>query len=96
VEELQVPESVPIELKRFAITLADEVDVARAAEKLNTTSADLRKQIDALETQLCIYIFKPRQKKAELTEEGTFLIKAFRKSVALHDRNASKDADETQ
>jgi DNA-binding transcriptional LysR family regulator len=96
VEELQVPESVPIELKRSAITLADELDVARAVKKLSTTAADLRKQIDALETQLCIYIFKPRQKTVELTEEGIFLIKAFRTSVALHDRNASKDADETQ
>uniref|UniRef100_E6QMM2 Uncharacterized protein n=1 Tax=mine drainage metagenome TaxID=410659 RepID=E6QMM2_9ZZZZ len=29
----------------------------------------------------------------ELTEEGQFLVKAFRESVALHDRNASKKPD---
>ena len=89
-------ESVPIELKRIAIAVAGELDYARAAEKLNTTSANLRKQINAFETQLCFYIFKPRQKKVELTEEGQFLIKVFRESVALHDRNASKGVNEIQ
>lgn len=88
-------ESVPIELKRIAIAVADELDYARAAEKLNTTSANLRRQINAFETQLCFYIFKPGEKKVELTKEGQFLIKVFRESVALHDRNVSKNPDKT-
>lgn len=89
-------ESIDINLKRAAITLADELSYPRAAEKLKISSAELRKHISALEAQLYLRIFKPRQKKVELTEEGQFLIKAFRESVALHDRNASKGADETQ
>ncbi len=81
-----MPESIAIGLKRAAIILAEQLDYARAAEKLSITSAVLRKQIAALEALLYLRIFKPRQKKVELTEEGQFLIKAFRESVALHDR----------
>jgi DNA-binding transcriptional LysR family regulator len=91
-----VSESIDIKLKRAAIMLADELSYPRAAEKVNIASAELRKQISTLEAQLCFHIFKPRQKKVELTQEGQFLVKAFRESIALHDRNASKDADETQ
>jgi DNA-binding transcriptional LysR family regulator len=72
------------------------LDYARAAVKLSTTPAELRKQISTLEAQLYFHIFKPTQREVELTEEKQFLIKAFRESVALHDRNAGEDADETQ
>jgi DNA-binding transcriptional LysR family regulator len=90
-----VSESIDIKLKRAAILLANELRYPRAAEKLNISSAELRKRISALEAQLYCHIFKPRQKSVELTEEGQFLIKAFRESVALHDRNASEDTAET-
>lgn len=89
-------ESVAIGLKRAAIILAEELNYARAAQELGIASAELRKQISALETQLCFHIFKPRQKEVELTEEGRFLIKAFRESVALHDRNVREGPDDTQ
>ncbi len=82
-------ESIPIGLKRAAIALAEQLDYARAAEQLKVSSSELRKQVSALETQLCFHIFKPRQKKVELTDEGQFLIEVFSKSVALHDRNDS-------
>lgn len=88
-------ESIPIALKRAAIVLTDELDYARAAEKLNLTSSELRKQVSTLETQLCLHIFKPRQKRVELTEEGQFLIRAFREALALHDRDGSERAAET-
>ena len=91
-----MPESIAIGLKRAAIILAEDLDYSRAAEKLGITSVELRKQISALEAQLYFHIFKPKQKKVELTEEGQFLIEVFRKSVALHDRNVSKDINETQ
>lgn len=80
-------ECIAIGLKRAAIALAEQLDYARAAELLKISSAELRKQVSALETQLYFHIFKPRQKKVEPTKEGQFLIKAFRESVALHDRN---------
>lgn len=79
-------ESIPISLKRAAIALAEHLDYAKAAEQLGLSSAELKRQVSALETQLYLHIFKPRQKKVELTEDGQFLIKAFRDAVALHDR----------
>jgi len=91
-----VAESIKIKFKLAAIMLAEELSYRRAAEKLNLSSAELRKQISALEAQLYLHIFKARQKKVELTEEGQFLIKVFREAVALHDRNASKDEDDIQ
>ncbi len=89
-------ESIEIKLKRAAIMLADELSYAQAAEKLSISSGELRKQISTLERQLYLRIFKRRQGGVDLTEEGQFLIKAFREAVALHDRTVSKGADETQ
>lgn len=80
-----MPESITIALKRAAITLADELDYAQAAKKLNITSAELQRQITALESQLYFHIFKPGQERVEPTEEGQFLIRAFRESVAVHE-----------
>ena len=74
--------------------LADELSYPRAAKTVNITSDAFRKQITALETQLCFHIFKPSQRKVELTEEGQFLIKAFRKAVALHDRKEQDGPNE--
>ena len=87
-----MPESISIDLKRAAIALAEELNYARAAERLGVTSAELRTQISALETLLCLRIFKPRQRRVELTEEGRFLIKVFREAVALHDARIAKES----
>ncbi len=83
-------EFIDIKLKRAAIMLADELDYPKAAEKLNISLAELKRQIFSLEAQLCLHIFRPRQKQVELTEEGKYLIRVFRQSVALHDREIAK------
>lgn len=88
-------ESIAIGLKRAVVTLADELDYVRAAEKLGVTSKELRRQIFALEMQLCLQIFEPRQKKVELTDDGQFLIKAFRDAIAVHDKNAGLGINDT-
>ncbi len=80
-------ESIPTRLKRAAIVLADALDYSKAAESLSTTPAELRDQVAALETQLCLQIFTSKHDKAELTEDGQVLIKAFREAIALHDKN---------
>jgi DNA-binding transcriptional LysR family regulator len=85
-EEPRVSESISIGLKRAAIVLAEQLDYARAAQQLNLSSAELRKQVFALETLLCLDLFKPRQRKVELTDEGRFLIKVFREAVAFYER----------
>ena len=79
-------ESISIVLKRAAIALVEQLDYARAAERLGVPSAELRKQVSALETLLCLRIFKPRQRKVEPTEEGRFLIRFFWEAVAFHER----------
>ena len=89
IEVLSVSESIDIKLKRAAIVLADELDYPKAAGKLDITSAELKKQIIALENLLCLHLFRPKQKRVELTEQGKFLIRVFRESVALHDRDIS-------
>jgi DNA-binding transcriptional LysR family regulator len=89
-----VPESIDVNLKRAAVALADELDYARAAEKLNIDSTDLKKQVFELEKTLCLHIFRRRQKRVELTKDGTFLIRVFREAVALHDR-VDGSADKT-
>jgi DNA-binding transcriptional LysR family regulator len=89
-----VSESIAISLKRAAIILADELDYAQAAEKLNITRRELREQVSTLEMHLCLRISKSRQRRVELTGDGRFLIKAFREAIAVHDRNVSKDAGE--
>ncbi len=81
-----MPETIPIGLKRAAIALAEQLDYARAAEQLHLSSAELRKQISALEDLLCLRTVKPRQKKVEPTEDGRFLIRAFREAVAFYER----------
>lgn len=88
-------ESIAICLKRAAITLAEELDYARAAEKLGITTSELRTQMSTLETLLCLHIFKPGQKRVELTDDGKFLVKAFREAIAVHDRNTSKEPNES-
>ena len=89
-------ESIDIYLKRLAIMLAAELSYPRAADKLNISSVELKKQISALEAQLYFHIFKPGQQQVELTEEGQFLLRAFRESVARHDRNADKGQHDTE
>ena len=91
-----MPESIPIKLKRAAVILADELEYSRAADRLRITSAELRNHVSELENQLCFYIFIPRRRKVELTEEGQFLIRAFREAVALHDRIAQARMTEAQ
>ena len=82
-----MPESIEVKLKWAAIMLADKLSYSNAAEELNMTPAELKRQISALETQLCFHIFRPRRKRVELTDEGKFLVEAFRRAVVLHDRS---------
>jgi DNA-binding transcriptional LysR family regulator len=84
-----VPESVDIPLKRAAIMLADELNFSRAAEKLNIPITELRDHIAALETKLSLRLFEPIQDFVKLTDEGRALIGAFRKAVAVHDKEPS-------
>lgn len=88
-------ESIPIDLRRAAIALAEELDYARAADRLHLTAAELRTRISALETQLCLYIFKPQQEAVELMREGRFLIRAFKGSLGWYEGNLDFERSES-
>lgn len=85
---LSTPESISVESRRAALAVAEQMDYPLAARQLKLSDTVLRKKVSELETQLCCHIFKPKQKKVELTYEGRFLVEAFRASIALHDRAA--------
>ncbi len=79
-------EHIDIQLKRAAVRLAEVLDYPRAAESLNLTILALTTRIEELERKLCIHIFEPGQERPQLTDDGRFLIKAFRQAVAFYER----------
>lgn len=54
---------VEIRLQIAAITLADELNFTRAAERLKITQPALSKQITELENQVQFIVFKRNQRK---------------------------------
>ncbi len=57
-----------------AVTVAEELDLDRAAKKLNTSSFALKKQICELENLLELRIFQRNRSHYEVTESGrTFM-----------------------
>jgi hypothetical protein len=67
-------EFIEIELQLAAVTLAEELSYTRAAKKLNITQPVLRKQISGLERQLELHVFRPNQRRVEVTEEGRIFL----------------------
>jgi DNA-binding transcriptional LysR family regulator len=65
------------------ITLAEELNFTRAADRLKITQPALSKQIAELESRLGVIIFKRNQKKVELTDAGQVLVIGFRDAMAL-------------
>lgn len=79
------PLSLPVDirLQLAVITLAEELNFTRAADRLKITQPALSKQIAELETRVGVIIFKRNQKKVELTEAGQALVIGFRDAMAL-------------
>lgn len=86
-----VTEHIDIRLKRAAVRLAEVLDYQRAAESLNLTTLALTSRVEELERKLCIHIFKPGQERPQLTDEGNFLIRAFREALEHHERQENHD-----
>ena len=77
-------ESLGIKLQLAAIALSEELDYARAAEKLHISVAELKLQIVELEKLLQFQIFEMDQDSLVVTIEGRFVLKECRNFLALY------------
>jgi len=80
---LPLPE---IRLQFAAVTLADELNFTRAAERLKITQPALSKQIKELEDRLGFAVFVRDQKRVELTESGQVFVRGCKDSLAILER----------
>ena len=67
----------------YFTVVARELNITRAAEKLNMSQPPLSNQIKALEEELGVQLFIRGKRHLELTEEGALLLRRAvdRKSV---------------
>lgn len=72
-----------IRLQLAALTLAEELNFTRAADRLHITQPALSKQIAELESRLGFPVFRRGQKRIELTEAGQVLIRGCRDAFAI-------------
>lgn len=80
------PYAIEFRLQIAAMTLAEELNFTRAAERLHITQPALSKQISDLETRVGFLVFKRNQKKVVLTEAGQIFIRGCRDSNAVLER----------
>jgi LysR family transcriptional regulator, benzoate and cis,cis-muconate-responsive activator of ben and cat genes len=76
-----------IRLQIAAITLAEELNFTRAADRLKLTQPALSKQIVELENRVGFSIFNRSHKSVELTEAGNVFIRGCRDSIALLEKS---------
>ena len=86
---------VDIRLQLAAVTLAEEMNFTRAAERLRITQPALSKQIAELESRLGFAVFERDQKHVELTEAGQVFVRGCKDSLAILEK-AVRTARATQ
>lgn len=72
-----------IRLQIAAVTLAEELNFTRAAERLKITQPALSKQIVELENRVGFAVFKRDQKRVGLTEAGQVFVRGCRDALAI-------------
>ena len=84
IDHLSLPE---IRLQVAAVTLAEELNFTRAADRLKITQPALSKQIADLEHRIGFAVFKRNQKRVELTDAGQVLIRGCRDAFAILEKS---------
>lgn len=79
---------VEMRLQIAAITLAEELNFTRAADRLKISQPALSKQIAELENILGVPAFDRNQRKVELTEAGQVFVRGCKDSMALLEKAA--------
>jgi DNA-binding transcriptional LysR family regulator len=75
-----------IRLLQAAITLAEELNFSRAAERLRIDQSTLSKRIVELESQLDLHLFERNHQKVELTDAGKRFVEEARQAMAHVER----------
>ena len=72
-----------VRLQLAAVTLAEELNFTRAAERLKITQPALSKQISELESQVGFVVFQRSHRHVELTDAGQVFIRGCRDALAI-------------
>ena len=71
---------------RYFLTVAQELNITRAAERLNMSQPPLSNQIRGLEEELGVTLFVRGKRRLTLTEEGSFLLQRAAQLLDLEDK----------
>lgn len=75
---------------RYFITVAEELNITRAAEKLHMSQPPLSSQIKALEEELDTELFIRGGRRLELTESGQLLYRRAKEILSLTEKTKSE------
>lgn len=83
-------EFVEMNIQMAVAALAEELNYARASERLNTTQLELNRQITELESQLDLQVFRVSGEDVEVTEAGQMFVDACRTFLATRSGPGAK------
>jgi hypothetical protein len=89
-EELAMAEFVEMKIQMAVAILAEELNYARASEKLNITQPEMKRRITELESQLELQVFRVSGEDVEVTEAGQVFVNACRTFLSTRSRQGAK------
>ena len=75
---------------QYFITVAEELNITKAAEKLHMSQPPLSTQIKGLETELGTQLFIRGKRRLKLTESGQLLYRRAKEILSLTDKTKSE------